>query len=164
MNVFWELLCAGPPEQNVNLLFILHSCEHVYKSGFRIQKGAFAMRYRISNHFPPLLRVLLGTLLGMCVSTASLADQDHDRARKALEAGEVLPLRAILERVERDHPGQVIDVDLEKEHKGEIQRWIYEIKLVRPGGALVKLKINARDGSLLSEKTRQPTLKPGDRH
>ena len=122
------------------------------------------MRYRISNHLLAMLRVLLGTLLGVCVSTASLADEDHDRARKALEAGEVLPLRAILERVERDHPGQVIDVDLEKEHKGEIQRWIYEIKLVRPGGALVKLKINARDGSLLSEKTRQPTLTPGDRH
>ena len=122
------------------------------------------MRYRISNHLLAMLRVLLGTLLGVCVSTASLADEDHDRARKALEAAEVLPLRAILERVERDHPGQVIDVDLEKEHKGEIQRWIYEIKLVRPGGALVKLKINARDGSLLSEKTRQPTLKPGDRH
>ncbi len=122
------------------------------------------MRYRISNHLLAMLRVLLGTLLGVCVSTASLADEDHDRARKALEAGEVLPLRAILERVERDHPGQVIDVDLEKEHKGEIQRWIYEIKLVRPGGALVKLKINARDGSLLSEKTRQPPLKPGDRH
>ena len=122
------------------------------------------MRYRISNHLLAMLRVLLGTLLGVCVSTASLADEDHDRARKALEAGEVLPLRAILERVERDHPGQVIDVDLEKEHKGEIQRWIYEIKLVRPGGALVKLKINARDGSLLSEKTRQLTVKPGDRH
>ena len=122
------------------------------------------MRYRISNHLLAMLRVLLGTLLGVCVSTASLADEDHDRARKALEAGEVLLLRAILERVERDHPGQVIDVDLEKEHKGEIQRWIYEIKLVRPGGALVKLKINARDGSLLSEKTRQPPLKPGDRH
>ena len=121
------------------------------------------MRYRISNHLLAMLRVVLGTLLGVCVSTASLADEDHDRARKALEAGEVLPLRAILERVERDHPGQVIDVDLEKEHKGEIQRWIYEIKLVRPGGALVKLKINARDGTLLSEKTRQPTVKPGDR-
>ncbi|HAU56674.1 MAG TPA: hypothetical protein DCW87_03370 [Comamonadaceae bacterium] len=122
------------------------------------------MHYRISNRLLAMLRVLLGTLLGVCVSTASLADEDHDRARKALEAGEVLPLRAILERVERDHPGQVIDVDLEKERKGEIQRWIYEIKLVRPGGALVKLKINARDGSLLSEKTRQSTVKPGDRH
>ena len=121
------------------------------------------MRYRISNHLLAMLRVVLGTLLGVCITTASLADEDHDRARKALEAGEVLPLRAILERVERDHPGQVIDVDLEKEHKDEIQRWIYEIKLVRPGGALVKLKINARDGTLLSEKTRQPTVKPGDR-
>lgn len=75
---------------------------------------------------------------------------DHDRARQALEAGEVLPLRTILERVERDSPGQVMEVDLER--KGE--RWIYEIKLLRTGGALVKLKIDARDGTLLETKAR----------
>ena len=121
------------------------------------------MHKRTSSHLVATLRVLLGALLWACLGTASLADEDHDRARKALEAGEVLPLRTILERVERDHPGQVVDVDLEKEHRGEIQRWVYEIKLVRPGGALVKLKINARDGTLLSEKTRQPTAKPEGR-
>lgn len=118
------------------------------------------MHHRISNCRLGMLRLLLGAALMAFVSTASLADQDHDRARKALDAGEVLPLRTILERVERDHPGQVVDVELEKEHKGEVQRWVYEIKLVRPGGALVKLKINARDGTLLSEKSRQT---PGSR-
>ena len=97
------------------------------------------------------------------MNTASLADQDHDRARRALDAGEVLPLRTILERVERDHPGQVVNVELEKEHKGEIQRWVYEIKLVRAGGTLVKLKINARDGTLLSEKARNPSSRDGGR-
>lgn len=116
------------------------------------------MHHRISNRRLCMLRVLLGAALVASMSTASLADQD--RARKALDAGEVLPLRTILERVERDHPGQVVDVELENEHKGEVQRWVYEIKLVRPGGALVKLKINARDGTLLSEKSRQP---PGSR-
>jgi uncharacterized membrane protein YkoI len=39
---------------------------------------------------------------------------DHDRARQAVEAGEVLPLRTILERVERDYPGQVVEVELER--------------------------------------------------
>ncbi len=108
------------------------------------------------------LRMLLGACLWLCLGTASLADDDHDRARKALDAGEVLPLQRILERVERDYPGQVIDVELESEHQGGSQRWVYEIKLIRPGGALVKLKIHARDGSLLSEKARQAKSRQGD--
>lgn len=75
---------------------------------------------------------------------------DHDRARQALEAGEVLPLRTILERVERDYPGQVMEVDLEREG----DRWIYEIKLLRTGGALVKLIVDGRDGRVLGTRTR----------
>ena len=120
------------------------------------------MQNRISNPLQVMLRVLFGTLLWVCLSSTSLADEDHDRARKALDAGEVLPLRSILERVERDSPGQVIDVELENKRHGGTQRWIYEIKLVRTGGALVKLKINARDGTLISEKARQTATGSGD--
>lgn len=101
-------------------------------------------------------------LLLILVAGPSYADKDrdHDRARQALEAGEVLPLRTILERVEREHPGQVMEVELDRE-KGE---WLYEIKILREGGALVKLKINARDGSLLGikEKHGKPQ-RAGDR-
>lgn len=75
---------------------------------------------------------------------------DHDRARQAVEAGEVLPLRSVLERVERDYPGQVMEVELERDH----DLWIYEIKMLRANGALLKLKIDARDGRLLGSKER----------
>ena len=74
----------------------------------------------------------------------------YDRARQALEAGEVLPLRAIIERVERSYPGQVLEVELERDGG----RWIYEIKTLRSGGALVKLKVDARDGSILAARER----------
>jgi uncharacterized membrane protein YkoI len=98
---------------------------------------------------------LTTALLLMTGSSSGLAgdkpDHDHDRARQALEAGEILPLRSILERVERDNPGQVMEVELERKPGG---RWIYEIKLLRTGGALVKLRVDARDGSLLDSKTR----------
>mgnify|MGYP003421594002 CR=1 FL=1 len=88
-------------------------------------------------------------------SGAAYADrEDHERARKALEAGEVLPLKTILERVERDFPGQVMDVELERERVGGRERWIYEIKVLRIGGALVKLKFDARDGSVLVNQIR----------
>ena len=100
------------------------------------------------------LRGLLCVAVMALVGVTSMASEGHDRARKALEAGEVLPLRTILERVERDFPGQVIDVELEREHNGAGGRWVYEIKLLRTGGALVKLKVDARDGSLLNHKAR----------
>lgn len=91
-------------------------------------------------------------------SNAGMADssRDHDRARQALEAGEVLPLRTILERVEREYPGQVIDVELEREHeeKGGPERWVYKIKLLRSGGALVRLKVDARSGAVIGKKER----------
>lgn len=76
---------------------------------------------------------------------------DHDRARQALESGEILPLRTILERVEREHPGQVMEVDLEREDA----RWRYEIKVLRSDGALVKLVFDARDGRQLGIKEKR---------
>lgn len=74
--------------------------------------------------------------------------RDHDRARHALEAGEIMPLKAILDRVERDTPGQVIEVELER----EAGRWIYEVKLLAAGGSIVELEIDARDGAVLRRK------------
>lgn len=95
-------------------------------------------------------------LLLAFASGTGMADnaRDHDRARQALEAGEVLPLRTILERVEREYPGQVIDVELEREHedKSGLERWVYRIKLLRSGGALIKLKVDARDGAIVGKR------------
>ncbi len=82
-------------------------------------------------------------------------DHDHERARQALEAGEVLPLRSILERVERDYPGQVVDVELEREYENKQGRWVYEIKVLRAGGALIKLKVDARDGTIIGQKLKE---------
>jgi len=74
---------------------------------------------------------------------------DHERARAALQAGEVLPLRTLLERVERSHPGQVLEVELERDDG----RWIYELKLLQAGGRLLKLKLDARTAEPLQSKT-----------
>lgn len=86
---------------------------------------------------------------------ASVASDDHDRARHALEAGEILPLRTILERIEREYPGQILDVELEREHEISGPHWVYKVKVLRPGGSLVKLKVDARDGKVIKEKVRE---------
>jgi uncharacterized membrane protein YkoI len=96
------------------------------------------------------MHMALCAVLLLSLAGPGRADGDHDRARRALEAGEVLPLRTILQRVEREHPGRIMEVELEDKDN----RWLYEIKLLRSDGTLVKLKIDARDGSLLGEKVK----------
>ncbi|MCB1676203.1 MAG: PepSY domain-containing protein [Halioglobus sp.] len=100
--------------------------------------------------------------LPLTISLAMADEGDHDRARRALEAGEILSLRTIIARVEDDYAGQIIEVELEREDG----RWIYEIELLRSGGALVKLELDAGDGSLLDIRGRdiERTPRPHRRH
>lgn len=101
-------------------------------------------------HSSPLHKLALA-MAALLVATASFGrDQEgHERARQAVQAGEVLPLRTVLERLEQDHPGQVLEVELEQ----AAGRWIYEIKLLQAGGQLVKLKLDAQTAAVLSRKT-----------
>lgn len=93
---------------------------------------------------------LLAALMLLALPLGGRADgpRDHDRARAALQAGEVLPLTEILARVARTHPGQVLEVDLERDDG----RWMYELRLLQPDGLLVKLKVDARDGTVVQQK------------
>jgi len=97
--------------------------------------------------------LLLGASILLLASLPGRADDDHERARQALENRQILPLRTILERVEKTHPGQVIDVEFEQEKDRDL--WIYEIKLLRSGGSLIKLKVDARDGTIIGVRPRE---------
>lgn len=109
-------------------------------------------------------RTLTGLLVWMMLAMSgtgvsySAENADHDRARQAVEAGDVLPLRTILDRVEREYPGQVMEVELDREQG----KWVYEVKLLRKGGSLMKLKILARDGTILGFKEKHD--KPRNPH
>ena len=96
---------------------------------------------------------LVGLIFSLVVAMPGYADDvsDHDRARSALEAGEILPLKTVLEKVGRDTPGQVLEVELERQR----DRWVYEIKLLRPGGSLVKLLVEASDGTIIARHGRE---------
>ncbi|WP_306602737.1 PepSY domain-containing protein [Azonexus sp.] len=94
----------------------------------------------------------LWALLGPFGTTAQ-ADtrQDHEIARRAMAAGEILPLRTVLQRLEQAYPGEVLEVELEQESG----RWIYEVKLLGSDGSISKLMVNARDASLIEIKGRR---------
>jgi uncharacterized iron-regulated membrane protein len=107
---------------------------------------------------PPFLSTLIVALATALASPPTLADNDQDRARAAVQAGKVLPLKTLLERLQREHPGQVLEVELEQDDG----RWIYEIKLLQPGGRLVKLEVDAASGAVLQrkERARKPDARP----
>jgi uncharacterized membrane protein YkoI len=100
------------------------------------------MRHLIS------LPLALVALLVALSPLPALADRDHDQARAALLAGEILPLPAILEGVTKSHPGSVLEVELERKRG----RWVYQFKLLRQDGSLLRLAVDARDGSILKQR------------
>jgi uncharacterized membrane protein YkoI len=99
----------------------------------------------------------LAAAVGLALATPALQarghsrDDDHERARQALERGQVLPLRTVLERIEADYPGQVLGVEFEHEDG----RFVYEIQLLQPDGRRAKLEVDATDGRVLKVKRRQ---------
>lgn len=97
-----------------------------------------------------MLAALLLAIGLWSASTSVLGREDHERARQALLAGEVLPLKVILERVEIAFPGKVIDVELEREGHDDRKPWIYELKVLQAGGSLIKVKVDAKGGQILS--------------
>ena len=97
------------------------------------------------------LRIALASLLlvGLVQPSAWGSDsRDHERARAAVEAGQVLPLPTLLERLRRTHPGQVLELELERDDG----RWIYEIKLLQANGQLLKLDVDAATAQVLQVK------------
>ena len=105
------------------------------------------------RHKPFLLNAALAFLIASGISAGLLtpvlaSSSDHDQARAALASGEILPLSAIIAKLEKDFPGQIVEVELERENG----QWIYEIKLLQRDGYRQKLKVDAKSAAVISKK------------
>ena len=72
-------------------------------------------------------------------------DHDHDRARRALSRGEILPMAQLLERLHARIPGEVVEVELEREDGV----WVYEFKLIDGQGRLLRVYVDAQTGKIV---------------
>ena len=96
--------------------------------------------------FTAMLMVLL--ICSLPATSALATPTDQERATQAVQAGEILSLRVILERLEQTQPGRVVELE---QKKGV---WMYELKILKAGGRLQKLKVDAKTGEIISNKER----------
>jgi uncharacterized membrane protein YkoI len=72
-------------------------------------------------------------------------DGDHERARQAFEAGEILPITRILELVSQRLPGDIVEVEVEV--RGE--RMSYEVDVLTATGQVREIELDARTGEVI---------------
>ncbi len=73
---------------------------------------------------------------------------DHNRARAALGRGEIRPLAEVLDMVTASIPGDVVEVELEREDGA----WVYEFKIIATGGRRIEVVVDAATGVLLEHE------------
>ncbi|MFC7287298.1 PepSY domain-containing protein [Herminiimonas glaciei] len=90
-----------------------------------------------------LMLVLMPVGLPLVVSGK---DKDHDVAYEALQRGQILPLSKILAQTATQVSGEVIKVELDS------KRLEYKLKVLSANGQVRKVRVDARNGTLLSIK------------
>ena len=82
------------------------------------------------------------TLLVICTllmsGPAFAQNSDQARARSATQSGDALPYSQIRERVQRDHPGKVLDAELNRDR--------YKVRVLDDQGSVTDVTVDARTG------------------
>lgn len=86
-------------------------------------------------------------LIGIIFSALTLAYPLSATA----EIGAILPIEAILSQVRQSFQGDIVGIELEHE-KGA---WVYEVKVASSGGRLIEIYVDARTGSVISQRIRR---------
>lgn len=93
--------------------------------------------------------LLIALLAGAAVSAPALSgSDDHDQAREALQRGEIKPLHEIIAMVQENMPGEIIEVEFDRDDG----QWIYEIKMIGNGGRFMKVYVDAASNSIIRVK------------
>ena len=77
---------------------------------------------------------------------------DHEKAIKAVNEGEILPLDEILVKVSQKYAGRVISISLKDNEKG-LFGWVYDIMIIEPGNMVKQIRVDAGTSTILSVVT-----------
>ena len=75
---------------------------------------------------------------------------EHMGLREALERNEIVSFKSILDWIEQNYVGKVVEVELEDEEEA-LQ---YEVELLTPAGNIIEFEFDARTGELQAIKGR----------
>jgi uncharacterized membrane protein YkoI len=95
----------------------------------------------------PRLLLWLAAGLMLLAGGAAVASDHHHRIKGLADSGRILPLSDVLNRARKDHPGRVLEAELEAE--GE--QFVYEVEMLDRGGRVRELHYDAATGQLLKE-------------
>jgi uncharacterized membrane protein YkoI len=97
----------------------------------------------------PLLLALVALIPALSAvplgAVPARADDDGERARRALERGEIRPLDAVLAAARAAVPGDVVALDLKRDDG----RWLYKLRILGTDGRRRDVKIDASSLKLL---------------
>ncbi len=97
------------------------------------------------------LSLAVGLVLTVGAASFVGADDDddemseHEAVRLAVKRGEVTPLARILAIALKEVPGDVVEVELERDDG----RIVYEIKVLTDNGRVREVRLDARTGGIL---------------
>ncbi len=97
---------------------------------------------------PMILTVLLAAPPLAAASPSRARDNDdverRDAVRRASEAGEVLPLADILQKLHGQIAGDIAGIEVEREHG----RWHYEFRVIDRSGRVLEVVVDAKSGMI----------------
>ncbi len=82
------------------------------------------------------------------------AAEEHDRARRAYEAGEVVALGRILGRVRSTFEGRMLEIELDQRRANQRFRWIYTVRMLTPRGNVITIRLDAKTMEVLNVRGR----------
>jgi uncharacterized membrane protein YkoI len=83
-------------------------------------------------------------LLIAAAGTAFGDDIDHDEALRLFQQGRILSLTEITTAVRAKVPGEVLEVELERDGL-----YVYEFKILKPDGRVQEVEIDAATGRII---------------
>lgn len=72
-------------------------------------------------------------------------DRSYDKARRAVDRGEALPVAEVMKRLRARFKGDVVAT----EYEYEFDRWVYEFKIIDPTGRVQKIHLDAATGEVV---------------
>ncbi|MET0029158.1 MAG: PepSY domain-containing protein [Candidatus Thiodiazotropha sp.] len=74
-------------------------------------------------------------------------DHSYDKARRAVERGEALPVTEVMKRLRAQVHGDIVAT----EYEFEFERWVYEFKVLDGLGRLYRVHLDAATGERITE-------------